>query len=74
MQWELVVILVIAIPVILFPAAYIWYINIGGLVALFKEAREKRAVREGKRNLNKEVKQELEYEKALTETVKKYPW
>ena len=67
MQWELVVILVIAIPVILFPAAYVWYINIGGLALLFKEAREKRAIR-------KKTKQELEYEKALTETVKKYPW
>ena len=67
MQWELVVILVIAIPVILFPAAYVWYINIGGLALLFKEAREKRAIR-------KKDKQELEYEKALTETVKKYPW
>jgi len=67
MTWELVVILVIAIPVILFPAAYVWYINIGGLALLFKEAREKRVIR-------KKAKQELEYEKALTETVKKYPW
>jgi hypothetical protein len=67
MQWELVVILVIAIPVILFPAAYVWYTNIGGLVILFKEAREKRATR-------KKAKQELEYEKALIETMKKYPW
>ena len=32
MQWELVVVLVIAIPVILFPAAYVWYLNIGGIV------------------------------------------
>lgn len=67
MQWELIVILVIAIPVILFPAAYIWYINIGGLALLYKEAREKRAIR-------KKVKKELEYEKVLTETMKKYPW
>ena len=67
MTWELVVILVVAIPVILFPAAYIWYINIGGLILLFKEAREKRAIR-------RKIKQELEYERALTETVKKYPW
>jgi len=74
MSWELVLILVVAIPVILFPAAYIWYINIGGLVAMFKEAREKRAARAGKTNINKKVKQELEYEKALAETLEKYPW
>jgi len=67
MQWELIVILIIAIPVILFPAAYVWYINIGGLANIFKEAREKRAIR-------KKTKQEVEYEKALTETIQKYPW
>jgi hypothetical protein len=69
MQWELVVILVIAIPVVLFPAAYIWYINIGGLIKMYKDAREKRAVREGEKN-----KEELEYEKALIDTLQKYPW
>jgi hypothetical protein len=74
MQWELVVILVIAIPVILFPAAYVWYINIGGLAVLIKEARAKRAAREVKLNLNKELAKELEYEQALTEELKKYPW
>ena len=43
MQWELVVALVIAIPIILFPAAYVWYLNIGGIYYAIKEAREKRA-------------------------------
>ena len=46
MQWQLVVALVIAIPIILFPAAYVWYLNIGGIYAAVKEARERRAVRE----------------------------
>jgi len=46
MQWELVVALVIAIPIILFPAAYVWYLNIGGIVAAIKEAREARVSRE----------------------------
>ncbi len=50
MQWELIVTLVIAIPVILFPAAYVWYMNIGGIYAAIKEARARRATdREGKR-------------------------
>ena len=43
MQWELIVALVIAIPIILFPAAYIWYLNIGGLLTAMKEARAKKA-------------------------------
>lgn len=67
MTWELVVILVVAIPVILFPAAYVWYINIGGLVQLLKETREKLAAR-------RKSKQEAEYERALVDTMGKYPW
>ena len=46
MQWELVVALVIAIPIILFPAAYIWYINIGGIYARIKETRARRVTQE----------------------------
>lgn len=43
MQWEFIVALVIAIPLILFPAAFVWYLNIGGLFTAMKEARAKRA-------------------------------
>ncbi len=46
MQEELVVALVVAIPVILFPAAFVWYLNIGGIYAAIKEARKARAIRE----------------------------
>ena len=46
MQWELVVALVIAIPIILFPAAYVWYLNIGGIYAAVKEARARRVAQE----------------------------
>jgi len=46
MQWEFIVALVIAIPIILFPAAFVWYLNIGGIYAAIKEARERKAARE----------------------------
>ena len=46
MQWELVIALVIAIPIILFPAAFVWYLNIGGIYAAIKEARARRVVHE----------------------------
>ena len=46
MEWQIILALVIAIPIILFPAAYIWYLNIGGIYAAIKAAREKRAARE----------------------------
>ena len=46
MKWEFVIALLIAIPVILFPAAYIWYINIGGVYAAIREAKAKRLARQ----------------------------
>jgi len=46
MEWYVILILVLGIPVILFPAAYVWYLNVGGLYAAIKEAREKKAARE----------------------------
>lgn len=39
MQWEFVIALILAIPVILFPVVFIWYLNIGGLQAALKRAR-----------------------------------
>jgi len=46
MEWELIVALVIAIPVILFPAAFVWYLNIGGIAHTIREARQKKTVGE----------------------------
>lgn len=43
MQWEFIIALAVAIPVILFPAALVWYINAGGLYAAIKRSRERRA-------------------------------
>ena len=74
MQWELVVALVIAVPIILFPAAYIWYLNAGGIYALAKQAWQKRAVRKRVEHANTLVEQKQEYESALTEAMKRYPW
>ncbi len=44
---QLIIVLAIAIPVILFPAAFVWFINISGLLTVWKEsrARERRKVR-----------------------------
>ena len=38
----LIIAMVIVVPVILFPVALIWYINVGGLYQLRKEAKEAR--------------------------------
>jgi len=49
MQWEFIVALVIAIPIILFPAAFVWYLNIGGIYAAIKEARTRRTAPQEKK-------------------------
>jgi len=46
MEWQVIVALVIAIPIILFPVAFVWYLNIGGIYAAVREARAKRVARE----------------------------
>ncbi|HEX9896586.1 MAG TPA: hypothetical protein VGA85_02870 [Dehalococcoidales bacterium] len=37
MEGTVVLAMAIAIPVILFPAAFVWYLNIGGLMKAYKE-------------------------------------
>jgi len=39
MEWQVVLALVLGIPIVLFPAAYVWYLNIGGMLAAVR--REK---------------------------------
>jgi hypothetical protein len=45
MNTAMVIGLAIAVPVILAPAAFVWYLNLGGIYAAVKEARERRAER-----------------------------
>lgn len=39
MQWQMVLALAVGIPVILLPAAFVWFLNITGLLQVMKEAR-----------------------------------
>jgi hypothetical protein len=48
MEWQIMVALVLAIPIMLIPVVYVWYLNIGGIYAAIKEARERRVARENK--------------------------
>jgi hypothetical protein len=40
MEWQVVLAIVLGIPVILFPAAYVAYLDIGGLVAAVRGKRK----------------------------------
>ena len=60
MEWQFIVALVIAIPIILFPAAFVWYLNVGGIYHAIQEARRKRqAAREGKTRAASEVERHI---------------
>jgi len=45
MEWQIIIALAIAIPVILFPAAFVWYLNISGIFAVIRELARKRAIK-----------------------------
>ena len=42
MPWEFIVALIVAIPLILFPVAFVWYLNIGGVYAALQKAHERK--------------------------------
>jgi len=43
MEWQFIVALVVIIPIILFPAMFVWYLNLGGLYSFIKDrVRRKR--------------------------------
>ena len=44
METGLIIALAIAIPMILFPAAFVWYLNLGGVFQAVKEARARKVI------------------------------
>ncbi len=45
MEWQFIVALIFAIPVILFPLVFLWYINVGGLFNALARARQRKTAR-----------------------------
>jgi hypothetical protein len=42
MSWPIIVGLVLGIPLILLPVAFVWYLNISGLYQVLKATRERK--------------------------------
>ena len=42
MEWQIIVAIVLAIPIILLPVVFIWYLNFGGIFTAIKESRARR--------------------------------
>lgn len=55
MEWQFIVALILAVPIILVPVALVWYLNVGGIYTTVAEARKRKAARrEGTRVLIEE--------------------
>jgi uncharacterized protein YneF (UPF0154 family) len=46
MAWYTIAALIVVIPIILFPVAFIWFVNIGGIYTAIKQMRAKRIAQE----------------------------
>ena len=46
MQWQIVIALAIAIPIIIFPVVFIWYLNIKGIQESIRRAHEQKQIRQ----------------------------
>ncbi len=43
MDWQIFIAMIVAIPIILLPVAFLWYLNAGGIFKSLKARREARA-------------------------------
>ena len=41
MEWYIILIIVLAVPVVLFPVAFVWYLNVSGLYRVMRDARQR---------------------------------
>lgn len=56
MEWQLIVALVVMIPVILVPVAFIWYLNLGGMRLLLRVGRRGKVAGKDRKPAPEQVK------------------
>jgi hypothetical protein len=44
MEWMFIVAIVVMVPVLLLPVAFVWYLNIGGLMKALRKPMEKKVI------------------------------
>ena len=45
MAWWMILIIIVAVPLVLFPAVFIWYMNVSGLYTVIRETQKRRVAR-----------------------------
>jgi hypothetical protein len=43
MEWQFILALIIVVPIILFPALFVWYLNVAGVLAVVRDKMRRRA-------------------------------
>ncbi len=46
MEWQMILALLLVIPIILFPVAFVWYLNVSGIYTVILETWKRRIARE----------------------------
>jgi hypothetical protein len=60
MTWQFIIVLVLAIPVILFPIALIWFLDIDGIVRWIKKSRKRRELEQDELEVVAQVEQRID--------------
>ena len=47
MEWYMILALVLGIPIVLFPVAFVWYLNVSGLYQVVRDMRQRQKRRTG---------------------------
>ena len=71
MRWEFIAVLVIAIPLVLFPAVLIWYLSITGIYRAIQKAWKRQITPEGTAGIVMKVKQNVAEATAKEKPVQK---
>lgn len=59
MNWAFIIAIIVAIPVILFPVALIWYLNVAGIAQFIKAWRKRKVTTEEPAKVNLPVENDI---------------
>lgn len=45
MEWYIILAIVLAVPIVLIPVAFVWYINASGIYTVIRETMKRQALR-----------------------------
>jgi hypothetical protein len=60
MTWQFIIVLVLAIPIILFPIALIWFLDIDGVVRWVKKSRKRKELQRENLDVVAPVEQQID--------------